>query len=120
MPTSIMTCMWHEGMYNNLQWDSFPILQKDFLINYGNRYPTPNRTPAMDDSTADVFVNRNEPIPVIAVSDNETPSSDAKSKRGRLKESFAGANAKLKDKLQDAGSGSKDYGYSLQDRFFAK
>ena len=75
----------------------------------------------MDESAADVFVNRNKPIPVIiAASDNETPSSDTKSKRERLKESFAGANTKLKDKLQDAGSGSKDYGYSLQDRFFAK
>ena len=74
----------------------------------------------MDEFTADAFVNRDEPIPVIAVSGNETPSSDGKGKRERLKESLSGTNAKLKDKLQDAGSGSKEYGYSLQDRLFTK
>ena len=74
----------------------------------------------MDESTADVFVNREEPVPVIAVPGNETQSSDAKGKRERLKESLLGTNSKLKEKLQDAGSGSKDYGYSLQDRLFTK
>lgn len=74
----------------------------------------------MEDFSADAFVNREEPIPVLAVSGTDTPSSDTKGKRERLKESLAGANSKLKDKLHDTGSGSKDYGYSLQDRLFTK
>ncbi len=74
----------------------------------------------MDELTADAFVNRDEPIPVIAVSGNETQSSDTKGKRERLKESLSNSNLRLKDKLHDAGSGSKEYGYSLQDRLFAK
>ena len=74
----------------------------------------------MDELTADAFVNRDEPIPVIALPGNETPSSDPKGKRERLKESLSGVNTRLKDKLQDAGSGSKEYGYSVQDRFFTK
>lgn len=74
----------------------------------------------MDEYTADAFVNREEPVPVIAVSGSDSPSSDPKGKRERLKESLGGSKDKLKEKLQDAGSGSKDYGYSLQDRLFAK
>ncbi|KAL6715542.1 Peroxisome size and maintenance regulator [Lecanora helva] len=74
----------------------------------------------MDEFTADAFVNREEPIPAIAVSGSETQSSDSKGKRERVKESLAGGNSKLKDKLQDAGSGSNKYGYSLQDRLFSK
>lgn len=74
----------------------------------------------MEEYTADAFVNREEPVPVIAVSGSDSPSSDPKGKRERLKESLGGSKDKLKEKLQDAGSGSKDYGYSLQDRLFAK
>lgn len=74
----------------------------------------------MDEYTTDAFVNREEPIPVIALSGSDSPSSDLKGKRERLKESLSGSKDKLKDRLQDAGSGSKDYGYSLQDRLFAK
>ena len=74
----------------------------------------------MDGITADAFVNRDEPIPVIAVSGSDPQSPEVKGKRERLKESLSGANAKLKDKLQEKGSGSKDYGYSLQDRLFSK
>ena len=74
----------------------------------------------MDEFTADAFVNREEPIPVIAVSGNDTPSSDPKGKRERLKDSLAGPSSKLKEKLHDASSGSKDYGYSLHDRLFTK
>ena len=75
----------------------------------------------MDEYTADALVNRQEPIPVIALSGSDSPSSDPKGKRDRLKESLTGSKDKLKEKLYDAtGSGSKEYGYSLQDRFFAK
>lgn len=74
----------------------------------------------MEDYTADALVNREEPIPVIAISGSDSPSSDPKGKRDRLKESLSGSKEKLKEKLHDAGSGSKDYGYSLQDRLFAK
>ena len=74
----------------------------------------------MDEYTADAFVNREEPIPVIAVSGSDSPSSDPKGKRDRLRDSLTGSKDKLKEKLHDTSSGSKDYGYSLQDRLFAK
>ncbi len=77
----------------------------------------------MDDFTADAFVNRDEPVPIIAVeavSGNDAQSSDTKGKRERVKEVLGGTSSKLKDKLHEAGSGSKDYGYSLQDRLFTK
>ena len=74
----------------------------------------------MNEYTADAFVNREEPIPVIAVPGSDSPSSDPKGKRERLKESLSSSKDKLKGKLSDTSSGSKDYGYSLQDRLFAK
>ena len=74
----------------------------------------------MDEYTKDALVNRDEPIPVIAFPSGDGPSSDPKGKRERLKESLNSSKDKLKDKLQDTGSGSKEYGYSLQDRLFAK
>jgi hypothetical protein len=77
----------------------------------------------MDDFTADALVNRDEPVPIIAVeavSGNDAQSSDTKGKRERVKEVLGGTSSKLKDKLHEAGSGSKDYGYSLQDRLFTK
>ncbi len=78
----------------------------------------------MDEFKADALVNREEPIPIIAFpGTSDTPSSDAtKGKRERLKDSLSGSKEKLKDKfhVHDAGSGSKDSGYSLQDRLFTK
>ncbi|KAL9132173.1 MAG: hypothetical protein Q9217_000107 [Psora testacea] len=76
----------------------------------------------MDEYTADAFVNRDEPIPIVTIPANETPSSDPpKGKRERLKESIAGPTAKLKDKVQDVESqGKNEYGYSLQDRLLTK
>ena len=74
----------------------------------------------MEECTADAFVNREEPIPVIALLGSDNPSSDPKGKRERLKDSLSSSRDKLKDKLQDTGTGSKDYGYSLQDRLFTK
>ena len=74
----------------------------------------------MDEYTADAFHNRKEPVPVFAVSGSDNPSSDPKGKRNRLKESLSGSKDKLKEKLRVTGSGDKEYGYSLQDRLFAK
>ncbi|KAK4693003.1 hypothetical protein P7C71_g4308, partial [Lecanoromycetidae sp. Uapishka_2] len=77
----------------------------------------------MEDFTADAFVNRDEPIPVIAVealSGSDAQSHDPKGKRAKVKEALGGTSSKLKDKLHEAGTGSKDYGYSLQDRLFTK
>ena len=74
----------------------------------------------MDEYTADAFVNREEPVPVFPVLGSDNSSSDPKGKRDRLKESLAGSKEKLKEKLHETGSGSKEYGYSLQDRLFAK
>ncbi|KAL9100862.1 MAG: hypothetical protein Q9163_003806, partial [Psora crenata] len=76
----------------------------------------------MDEYTADVFVNRDEPIPTIDIPGADTPIPDhPKGKRERLKNSISGTKAKLKDKVHDIGSqGNKNYGYSLQDRLFTK
>ena len=74
----------------------------------------------MDEYTADAFVNRDDPNPVFAISGSDNPSHEPKGKRERLKESFTSSKDKLKEKLHDTGSGSKEYGYSLQDRLFAK
>lgn len=75
----------------------------------------------MDAYTADAFSNREEAIPVISAgSFAQSSSSDQKGKRERLKESLGDTRSKVKDKLQEHGSGSKEYGYSLQDRLFTK
>ena len=79
----------------------------------------------MDEFTADAFVNRNEPIPVLTIRPptNDPASSDdnnGKGKRERLKASLSGTTSRLKDKVQESTSGTKDYGYSLQDRLFSK
>lgn len=76
----------------------------------------------MDEYTADAFSNRDEPVPVIAVSgnhdlpgassDNEHPGS----KRERLRRSLSGS--RLKEKMHDTGK--QDAGASLQDRLFSK
>lgn len=84
----------------------------------------------MDEFTADAFVNRDEPIPVLNLPAIESlSSSDAaatttngtpQGKRERLKKSISGTTSKLKDKVHESTTGSKDYGYSLQDRLFTK
>ena len=71
----------------------------------------------MDEYTADAFVNRDEPIPTIAVSGNEE-TVETKSKRERLKES---TTSKIREKVQGVTTPeTKKYGYSLQDRLFTK
>ena len=72
----------------------------------------------MDEFTADAFVNREEPVPLIAVSgqsDLSEASSDNEhsgSKRERLKEKLS--SSRLREKMHD------DSGTSLQDRLFSK
>ena len=76
----------------------------------------------MDEYTADAFVNREEPVPVIAVSvdpDLSGVSSDkehSESKRERLKGKLS--NSRLGEKMQDVTK--QDSGASLQDRLFNK
>ena len=72
----------------------------------------------MDEFTADAFVNRDEPVPVLAVSGTGSLSPDPDSKHSRLKESLS--NSKLKEKLQDGIASRSDTGFSLQDRLLTK
>lgn len=78
----------------------------------------------MDEYTADAIVNRDEPIPVLAVtaSDHGSASETEKSsKRDKLKQSASRVKAIAQElgaeqaqKLQNSGA------TSLQDRLFAK
>ncbi|KAI4257352.1 MAG: hypothetical protein L6R42_005733, partial [Xanthoria sp. 1 TBL-2021] len=73
----------------------------------------------MDENTADAFVNRDEPVPLLAFSGTTgSPSPDPESKRSRLRESIS--NSKLKEKLQDGASSRSETGFSLQDRLLTK
>lgn len=80
----------------------------------------------MDEFTADAFVNRDEPIPALAVpvpvpvQGNDPPSSEPKGKRDRLKEALSNKTSKAKENLQETTASNKEYGYSLQDRLFTK
>ena len=76
----------------------------------------------MEESAANVFANREEPIPVIAVTSNEAAvndgTPDAERKRDKLINSLGGS--KIKDKLQDVSAGKAEAGHSIQDRLFTK
>lgn len=72
----------------------------------------------MEESTADAFVNRGEPIPVIEVAANEALSSDSDRRRDRIKKKLS--SSKLKEKFQHVGAKRTEPGSSLQDRLFAK
>ncbi|KAL9604059.1 MAG: hypothetical protein Q9219_000821 [cf. Caloplaca sp. 3 TL-2023] len=72
----------------------------------------------MDEYTADAFVNRDEPVPVLAFSGTGSPSPDPESKRSRLKESLS--TSKLKEKIQDGANSRSETGFSLQDRLLTK
>ncbi|KAI4217046.1 MAG: hypothetical protein LQ351_000354 [Letrouitia transgressa] len=72
----------------------------------------------MDEYTADAFVNRDEPIPVIAVPRTESSSPDPDSKRSKLKSSIPGS--KIKEKLQHGANSRSETGFSLQDRLLTK
>lgn len=71
----------------------------------------------MDEFTADTIVNREEPIPVIAVSGNDGASSDPEGKRKKLENI---ASSKIRDKLHCASRNQNDFRSSLQDRLFTK
>ncbi|KAL9591897.1 MAG: hypothetical protein Q9179_007266, partial [Wetmoreana sp. 5 TL-2023] len=72
----------------------------------------------MDEYTAEAFVNRDEPVPVLAFSRTGSPSPDPESKRSRLKESLT--PHKLKEKIQDGAASKSETGFSLQDRLLTK
>ncbi len=76
----------------------------------------------MEESTAQAFVNREEPIPVIAVTSNEAAANDnapdTERKRDKLMNSIGGS--KLKDKLHDVAHNKNEPGHSIQDRLFTK
>ena len=77
----------------------------------------------MDEYTAEAFVNREEPVPVLTIPSLEAPSAassandHADSKRSRLHKKLSGS--KLGEKLHDAGK-HHESGNSLQDRLFSK
>ena len=76
----------------------------------------------MDVSAANVFANREEPTPIIAVTSNEAAANngapDTERKRDKLISSLGGS--KLKDKFQDVSAGRAEPGHSIQDRLFTK
>ena len=81
--------------------------------------PNPqDRGPDTMSNNADVFANRDEPIPVLAVSGSGGASSDGESKRDGLNQSLP--SPRWTDKFQNAGASFGDSGHSLQDRLFAK
>lgn len=77
----------------------------------------------MEGRTTDAMVNRDEPVPPLAISSVTAPSATssddehAESKRSRLKEKLSGS--KLKQKLHEAGK-HRPTGDSLQDRLLSK
>ena len=77
----------------------------------------------MNEYTADAFVNRDAPVPVLTLPQDKEPSATssddehADSKRFILKEKLSGS--KLKEKLHDAGK-RHEIGNSLHDRLFSK
>ena len=76
----------------------------------------------MEEATPEAFVNREESIPVIAVTSNEAAANgkapDTERKRDRLLNTLGGS--KLKDKIQDVSAGKSEPGQSIQDRLFTK
>lgn len=76
-----------------------------------------SRPTMFDTDNENAAANRDEPLPVIAAG-SDTPPSDSESKPDRLRQSLT--SSKLKGRLQDAGTGFTDSGYSLQDRLLSK
>ena len=86
----------------------------------------------MDEYTADAFANRDEPLPLIAISRSEldasSPEADVSGRREKIKRSFS--PSRLKTKGQDfvaaqlekneASPGTPGGKLSLQDRLFSK
>ncbi|KAL2431009.1 hypothetical protein ABEF95_001107 [Exophiala dermatitidis] len=85
----------------------------------------------MDEFTADAFVNRDEPVPLITVSNNDQdgPSSEADtpSNKGRFRGALSASSSRLKAKGQELlaaqlekHESSPEPKLSLQDRLFSK
>ena len=76
----------------------------------------------MEEHTREAFVNRDGPVPVIAVTSNEATANDeapdTERKRDKLFNTLGGS--KFKDKIQDVSAGRSDAGHSIQDRLFTK
>lgn len=78
----------------------------------------------MDEYTADVFVNRDEPIPVLTVTDEDgSPTAsaseyevDKEGRRQRLRKKLSAS--RLKDKARQLGEEKAEGSPSLQDRLF--
>ncbi|KAI9802641.1 MAG: hypothetical protein M1825_002663 [Sarcosagium campestre] len=66
----------------------------------------------MDEFTSEAFANRDDPIPIISVSDHEEDLQDV--------EGHSSKRQRLKDKLQNVGERKPESGGSIQDRLFAK
>ena len=81
----------------------------------------------MDEYTADTFANREEPIPFVAVPQNEADSSSPNSERRRDKMKRYLSATNMKNKTQDMIASQLDESrikpgnsISLQDRVFSK
>ena len=78
----------------------------------------------MDEYTADAFVNRDDPIPLLTVPttlQSDSPSENESSKRDKLKKNLSASH--LKDKLHDKAASKAagaDTSSSLQDRLLNK
>jgi hypothetical protein len=82
----------------------------------------------MDESTADVFANRDEPVPLLRVtnSDDDYGSSEAEGDGKRTKLKKVLSISKMKEKMQEMGHAQEEKleasaaSPSLHDRLFAK
>lgn len=82
----------------------------------------------MDEYTADAWVNRDEPIPVISITRDNVPTNDNRvlssdPERQRKRDTFTRnlSAAYLKDRIHDVATGGKsESGASLQDRLFTR
>lgn len=70
----------------------------------------------MDEFTADAFTNREEPVQIIAVPDDDEEPSRPEERKGKLRS----AGSKLKGKVHDVVTGKSVSKNSLQDRLFTK
>lgn len=73
----------------------------------------------MDDSEASPIVNRDEPIPLLRVNDDDTPAIDEAedSKGSRAKRAVS--PKRLQEKLKDVGTAATP-SPGIQDRIFAR
>lgn len=77
----------------------------------------------MDEYTADAFANRDEPLPVLTITPEPGNGSQESDNSSRAKIRKTLSASRLKERIQDAGSGApgrSDGHQSLQDRLFSK